>query len=153
MFLFSARAFIEELSRIHPTMVEACEEAVRLGREELGFLRLDNEFYGKVHPISIESAVMECTDRVSTVVLDAGWSDPGSWHALHESGRVDDRGNVLRGDVLVEHVGNSYIRSEAGLVAAIGVENITVVVTDDAVLVAGPDSTRELERLVAALES
>jgi mannose-1-phosphate guanylyltransferase/mannose-6-phosphate isomerase len=151
MFLFSARAFIKELSRIHPTMVDACEEAVRFGREELGFLRLDNESYGKVHPISIESAVMECTDRVSTVVLDTGWSDARSWHALHESGKVDDRGNVLRGDVLVGRVRNSYIRSESGLVAAIGVDNITVVVTDDAVLVAGPDSTRELERLVAAL--
>lgn len=151
IFLLSARAYVDELSRIHPAMVAACEHALRLGKEEAAFFRLDAEAYGRVLPASIESAAMERNDRSSMVVLDAGWSDTGSWRALREGGKTDEDGNVLRGDVVVERITNSYIRSEDGLVAAIGVDNVTVVVTDDAVLVAGPDSAQELESMISAL--
>jgi mannose-1-phosphate guanylyltransferase/mannose-6-phosphate isomerase len=94
---------------------------------------------------------MEHTTRAAVVPVDMAWSDVGSWHALREIGQSDANGNVLRGDVLAERVHNSYIRSEGQLVAAIGVDNVVVVATDDAVLVAGADSAAQVSGLVETL--
>ncbi len=146
IFLLSARAYLGELSRINPAMLSACERAVRDGKEDLTFFRLCADSFGKAPELSIDHAVMEHTTRAAVVPVDMAWSDVGSWPALHGVGQADGDGNVLQGDVLTEDVHNSYIRSEGPLVATVGLDNVIVVATDDAVLVADADSAAEVAR-------
>ena len=151
IFLLSARAYLDELSRINPAMLDACERAVRDGKEDLAFFRLYAGAFSEAPALSIDHAVMEHTTRAAIVPVDMSWSDVGSWPALRDIGTADDDGNVLQGDVLADRVSNSYIRSEGRLVAAIGLDNVIVVATDDAVLVADADSATEVSRIVENL--
>jgi mannose-1-phosphate guanylyltransferase/mannose-6-phosphate isomerase len=151
IFLLSARAYLGELSRINPAMLGACERAVRDGKEDLTFFRLCADSFAEAPELSIDHAVMEHTTRAAVVPVDMTWSDVGSWPALRSVGRLDDDGNILQGDVLTERVHNSYIRSEGQLVAAIGLDNVIVVATDDAVLVADADSAAEVSGIVTRL--
>ena len=151
IFLLSARAYLGELSRINPAMLEACERAVRDGQEDLAFFRLSAEPFGAAPSLSIDHAVMEHTSRAAVVPVDMAWSDVGSWLALRDIATADGDGNVVQGDVLAERMTNSYIRSEGRLVAAVGLDNIVVVATDDAVLVADADSAAEVSGIVAKL--
>ena len=151
IFLLSARAYLGELSRINPTMLDACERAVRDGQEDLAFFRLSAEPFGEAPSLSIDHAVMEHTSRAAVVPVDMAWSDVGSWPALRDIATADGDGNVLQGDVLAERMTNSYIRSEGRLVAAVGLDNVVVVATDDAVLVADANSAAEVSGIVAKL--
>ena len=151
IFLLSARAYIGELSRINPAMLSACERAVQDGKEDLTFFRLCADSFGKAPELSIDHAVMEHTTRAAVVPVDMAWNDVGSWPALRGVGQSDGDGNVLLGDVLAERVHNSYIRSEGPLVATVGLDNVIVVATDDAVLVADADSAAEVSGIVARL--
>ncbi|SKA30460.1 mannose-1-phosphate guanylyltransferase [Enhydrobacter aerosaccus] len=151
IFLLSARAYLDELARINPGMLSACERAVRDGKEDLVFFRLGGTHFAEAPSLSIDHAVMEHTNRAAVVPVEMAWSDVGSWHALHEIGRCDGDGNVLLGDVLADGVSNSYIRSEGKLVAAVGLDNVIVVATDDAVLVADADSATKVSGLVTTL--
>ncbi len=153
IFLLGARAFLGELSRINPAMLEACERAVRDGSEDLGFFRLGGDAFATAPSLSIDHAVMEHTARAAVVPVDMAWSDVGSWPALRDIGNADGDGNVLHGDVVAERVSNSYIRSEGRLVAALGVDNVVVVATDDAVLVADANSAAEVSDIVARLRA
>src|SRR5262249_53912210 len=153
IFLLSARAYLGELSRVNPAMLSACERAVRDGQEDLTFFRLAGEAFGEAPDLSIDHAVMEHTARAAVVPVDMAWSDVGSWPALGDVGTLDDNGNLLHGDVLADRVSNSYIRSESRLVAAVGLDNVVVVATDDAVLVADAQSAGEVSRVVAKLKS
>jgi mannose-1-phosphate guanylyltransferase/mannose-6-phosphate isomerase len=152
IFLLSARAYLDELSRVNPAMLSACERAVRDGEEDLAFFRLSSRSFGEAPALSIDHAVMEHTTRAAVVPVDMAWSDVGSWPALRDISQADEDGNVLQGDVLTERVSNSYIRSEGRLVAAVGVDNIVVVATDDAVLVADADAAAEVSSIVARLK-
>ena len=152
IFLLSARAFLDELARINPAMLNACEEATKAGEEDLAFFRLDPAAFAEAPSLSIDHAVMEHTSRAAVVPVDMAWSDVGSWHALRDIGDADSAGNVLQGDVLAEKVTNSYIRSSEGrLVAAVGLDNVVIVATDDAVLVANADSAAQVSGLVTTL--
>ena len=153
IFLLSARAFLDELSRINPAMRSACERAMQAGEEDLAFFRLDRASFAEAPSLSIDHAVMEHTNRAAVVPVDMTWSDVGSWHALREIGQADAAGNVLHGDVLAEQVSNSYIRSSEGrLVAAVGLDNVVIVATDDAVLVANADNAAQVSGLVQTLK-
>jgi mannose-1-phosphate guanylyltransferase/mannose-6-phosphate isomerase len=152
IFLLSARAYLGELSRINPAMLEACERAVRDGQEDLAFFRLSAESFGDAPSLSIDHAVMEHTSRAAVVPVDMAWSDVGSWPALRDIAAADGDGNVLQGDVLAERVTNSYVRSEGRLVAAVGLDNVVVVATDDAVLVADANAAAEVSSIVAKLK-
>ncbi len=152
IFLLSARTYLDELSRINPAMLSACERAVRDGEEDLAFFRLSSESFGEAPELSIDHAVMEHTTRAAVVPVDMAWSDVGSWPALRDIARADGDGNVLQGDVVTQRVSNSYIRSEGRLVAAVGVDNVVVVATDDAVLVANADAAVEVSTIVAKLK-
>src|SRR5260370_6398857 len=132
-------------------MLAACERAWQEGRQDLSFFRRDAGSFGAAPALSIDHAVMEHTTRAAVVPVDMAWSDVGSWNALLEISQSDADGNVLRGDVLAERVHNSYIRSEGQLVAAVGLDNVVVVATHDAVLVAGADSAAQVSRLVETL--
>jgi mannose-1-phosphate guanylyltransferase / mannose-6-phosphate isomerase len=151
IFLLSARAYLGELSRINPAMLDACERAVRDGQEDLAFFRLSAEPFGEAPSLSIDHAVMEHTSRAAVVPVDMAWSDVGSWPALRDIATADGDGNVLQGDVLAERMTNSYIRSEGRLVAAVGLDNVVVVATDDAVLVADANSAAEVSGIVTKL--
>ena len=104
IFLLSARAYLGELSRINPAMLEACERAVRDGQEDLAFFRLGAEPFGEAPSLSIDHAVMEHTSRAAVVPVDMAWSDVGSWPALRDIATADGDGNVLQGDVLAERM-------------------------------------------------
>lgn len=151
IFLLSARSYIDELGRINPAMLDCCERAIRSGKEDLTFFRLGGTAFAEAPSLSIDHAVMEHTARAAVVPVDMAWNDVGSWHALRGIGRADGDGNVLHGDVLAQDVKNSYIRSEGKLVAAVGLDNVVVVATDDAVLVADADSATKVSALVATL--
>jgi mannose-1-phosphate guanylyltransferase/mannose-6-phosphate isomerase len=152
IFLLSARAYLDELARINPAMLAACERAMQTGEEDLVFFRLDRAAFAEAPSLSIDHAVMEHTNRAAVVPVDMAWSDVGSWHALRDIGDADGAGNVLHGDVLAEKVTNSYIRSTEGrLVAAVGLDNVVIVATDDAVLVADADCAAQVSGLVTTL--
>jgi len=153
IFLLNARIYLEELGRYRPDILEAAEAAFTRGRGDLDFVRLDPEAFAQCPSDSIDYAVMEHTDRSVVVPLDCGWSDLGSWSQLHELGARNDDGNVLVGDVIAEDTADSYIRSEGRLVATLGVDNVVVVETADAVLVADRSRVQDVKRIVERLKT
>lgn len=153
MFVFSARTYLDELARFHPEMAANCRSAVRDGRRDLDFYRLDAERFSGCISQSIDYAVMERTDKAVVIPVDIAWNDVGSWGALWEIGERDEAGNLLVGDVIAHDVKNSYVRAEHALVAAIGVRDLMIVETADAVLVAPRDRGEEVKEIVAALKA
>lgn len=153
MFLFRADRYLEELDRLQPAIGKAARKAVEKANADLDFLRLDKKAFGASPAISIDYAVMEKTPAAALVPADMGWSDVGSWTALQGIGKADAKGTVKVGDVITEDVRNAYLRSEGPLVAALGVENIVVVATKDAVLVAGRDRAQDVKKIVEKLKA
>jgi mannose-1-phosphate guanylyltransferase / mannose-6-phosphate isomerase len=151
IFLFPARLFIDELERLRPDIVAVCREAFATAGRDSDFIRLGKESFATCPADSIDYAVMEHTRRAAVVPVSMGWSDIGSWDALWEMAAKDQQGNSITGNVIAEDARNCYLRSEAGLVAAIGIEDLVVVATDDAVMVAPRNRTQEIKKLVARL--
>jgi mannose-1-phosphate guanylyltransferase / mannose-6-phosphate isomerase len=153
IFLFPAALYLAEIERLKPEILAACKEALAGARTDADFIRLDKAAFADCPSDSIDYAVMEHTACAAVVPVAMGWSDLGSWDALWEMGAKDARGNALSGNVVAEATSNCYLRSEAGLIAAIGVEDLVVVATDDAVMVAPRDRTQEVKRLVDRLRA
>lgn len=151
MFLFSASAYLRELRVFAPDILAACEAAVAAGHAEATTLRLEDAAFRACRSQSIDYAVMEQTSRGSVVPLGAGWSDVGSWAALHEISGQDAAGNVISGDVVAIDCRNSYLRAESRLVGAVGLESCVVVETRDAVLVAPRSRAQDVKLLAEAL--
>jgi len=151
IFLMAARQYLEELRRLNPQLMDACERAVALGQSDLGFFRLDAAAFRRTTAISIDHAVMEHTERAAVVPVSMAWNDLGSWQALRGTLPNDGAGNVVSGDVLARDVRNCYLRSEGRLLTAIGLEDVVVVSTDDAVLVARADRVDEVSHVVEQL--
>lgn len=151
IFLMRCATYLDELARLNPDILTAVKAALAGADSDLDFLRLDADAFGKSPNISIDYAVMEPTDKGAVVPLDVGWSDVGSWDALWEITDKDNAGNVLRGDVMAEDVKDSYLRSDAGLLAVVGIDDVVVVVTDNAVLVAGKKASQEVRTIVDRL--
>ncbi len=153
MFVLPAAAYLEELARLHPALLASCRSALGLASRDLDFLRLEAQAFRAAPSISIDTAVMESTERAAVVPADLGWSDIGSWSALWEAGDKDANGNLLIGDALVHDVTGSYVRSDDCLVAVVGIADVVVVVTDDAVLVASRERGQEVKELVRRLDA
>ena len=153
MFLLRAGTYLELLAQQQPAMYDACQGAMAAARRDMDFLRPDAETFLASPSDSIDYAVMEHTDRGAVVPLDCGWSDIGSWSALCEVGEADGDGNVVEGDVLAQDTRNSYIRGESRLVATLGVDNLVVVETPDAVLVANRNKVQDVKAIVTALKA
>ncbi|QNI93276.1 mannose-1-phosphate guanylyltransferase [Synechococcus sp. A15-127] len=153
MFLFRASAMLAELERLSPEVVSCCRAALEQDTADLDFLRLEREAFAKCPNIAIDVAVMEKTELGTVLPLDAGWSDVGSWSALWETSDRDENGNVLQGRVISEGSRNCYLRSEHRLVVGLGVENLVVVETDDAVLIADRARAQEIKKVVKQLET
>ncbi|MFM9434242.1 mannose-1-phosphate guanylyltransferase / mannose-6-phosphate isomerase [Janthinobacterium sp. CG_23.3] len=153
MFLFRADSYLSELALYQPAIVAACEAAVRLGYRDLDFCRLDEAAFSACPSDSIDYALMEHTAHAVVVPADIGWSDVGSWSALWQVQRADADGNVVRGDVYLDGVANSLVRAESRIVAVIGLQDLVVVETRDAVLVAHKDQVQRVKQVVAHLEA
>lgn len=153
MFLLGAQAYLDELARLHPDMLDACRASVEKAGRDLDFLRLDATSFCASPSQSIDYAVMEHTGHAAVMPVTLGWSDVGSWSELWKTGHKDEQGNVAQGKVVLTDVSNSYIRSERPLVAVIGLDDVVVVATDDAVLVSHKDSAQEVKTLVAELKA
>ena len=152
MFLFPVHRVIEELRRFEPELLDCCERALADAKSDLDFLRLERTAFTAARSISIDYAVMERTQTAAVVPAAMGWSDVGTFEALWQIGARDAAGNVTFGTVSAEDVRNSYLRADHGLIAALGVEELVVVATADAVLVAPRDRAQDLKLLVQRLE-
>ncbi|MDH3398456.1 MAG: mannose-1-phosphate guanylyltransferase/mannose-6-phosphate isomerase [Acidimicrobiia bacterium] len=152
MFMFLASRYLEELERFDPRMVHECRRALDTGEEVDEGIWLDRSAFQAINGNSIDYAVMEHTNRAVVVPLDAGWSDVGSWPALWEISHQDDHGNVAQGDVLTEGTTGSYLRSESRLVAVVGLKDVVVVETPDAVLVCHKDQAQDIKTIVERLK-
>ncbi len=153
MFLFQAGAFLKELERLEPDLLAHCRAAIAGGKQDLDFFWLDAGAFSQARSISIDYAVMERTDRAALVPVQMGWSDIGSWDSLWGATQRDDAGNAIKGDVLHHGAKNSYLRSEGPLVAAVGVEDMVVVATPDAVLVASRSASQDVKQIVEQLKA
>ncbi len=151
IFLFPAQLLLNELERLRPDIVAACRQALAEADRDADFVRLGKEAFAACATDSIDYAVMEHTQHAAVVPVAMGWSDVGSWDALWEISAKDPAGNSIAGNVVAEDTRNCYLRSEAGLLAAIGVEDLVVVVTGDAVMLAPRNRTQEVRQLVARL--
>ena len=151
MFLFRASAMLAELERLAPEVASCCRAA--LSKTRPGIPSAGREAFTKCPNVAIDVAVMEKTELGSVLPLDAGWSDVGSWSALWETSEQSSQGNVLQGHVVAEGSRDCYLRSEHRLVVGLGVENIVVVETDDAVLIADRSKAQEMWTVVKQLEA
>ncbi|MGR5311891.1 mannose-1-phosphate guanylyltransferase/mannose-6-phosphate isomerase [Photobacterium damselae] len=152
MFLFKASRYLAELEKYSPEILKACQAAINTSTQDLDFTRLAKDIFECCPDDSIDYAVMENTQDAVVVPMDANWSDVGSWSALWDVNEKDASGNATRGDVLVENTTNSYIFSQNKLVATVGVDDLIVVETKDAVLVAHKDKVQDVKGIVAQLK-
>ncbi len=152
MFMFRARRYLEELERFAPQIARMSRGAFDSARADLDFIRIDAKTFENCPSDSIDYSVMEKTSDAVVVPLDAGWSDVGSWSALHDACATDGHGNVARGDVIAEDCENCYLYSESRLVAAVGLSDHVLVETKDAVLVAPKDRVQDVKKLVSRLK-
>lgn len=153
MFMFRASRYLEELQTFEPKIVFWCREALAKGQRDMHFTRIDREAFLQCPDNSIDYAVMEKTHQAVMVPLDANWSDIGSWTALWEAGSRSEDGNLLKGDVISIDTSNSYVYSESRLVSTVGVNDLIVVETKDAVLVAHKDHVQDVKRVVEKLKA
>ena len=152
MFMFKASQVLDEMRALAPAIYDACAQAFTAAKRDLDFTRLPTKEFGACPSDSFDYAVMEKTHHGVVVPLDAGWSDVGSWSALHEAIPGDAQGNVCIGDVLTEDSSGCYLQSTSRLVAAVGLKDHVVVETKDAVLVAPKDRVQDVKQLVAQLK-
>jgi mannose-1-phosphate guanylyltransferase/mannose-6-phosphate isomerase len=152
MFAFTARAFLAELERLQPEILAATRKALANAARDLDFLRLDREAFSACRSDSIDYAVMERTNRGAVVRAEMGWSDVGSWSALWETSARDSSGNVTRGDVWLHGASRCYVRADARHVSVLGVEDLVIVETDDALLVAARDHAQDVKEVVEQLD-
>jgi mannose-1-phosphate guanylyltransferase/mannose-1-phosphate guanylyltransferase/mannose-6-phosphate isomerase len=152
MFLFKPSVYLAELEKYEPRILKHATLAFENSYQDLDFCRLDEEAFSESPSDSIDYAVMEQTELAAVVPVDMGWNDVGSWTALWDVQSKDQNGNALRGDVIVDQVQNSLIRAESRVVAAIGVKDLIIVETSDAVLVAHKDSSQDVKKVVDYLK-
>lgn len=153
MFLLRAQTYLDELEKYQPAILVACRDAMAGAQVDMDFVRPDPQHFSNCPSDSIDYAVMENTDLGGVVSLDCGWSDVGAWSALWDVAQRDDSGNAIKGDVILDNCKDSYFRSDSRLVAAIGVDNLVVVETADAVLVADRDRVQDVKRIVNRLRT
>lgn len=151
MFVFKASRYLEELAKFAPSMLDAVKSAYFDGDNDADFIRLNSEIFSKCPADSIDYAVMEHTESAVVIPISCQWSDIGSWSALWESEIQDDDGNVTMGDVILSDVKNSYLRAENRMLVGVGLEDIVVVETPDAILVTHKNKSQQVKKIVEHL--
>ncbi|QNH18351.1 phosphomannose isomerase/GDP-mannose pyrophosphorylase [Xanthomonas sp. SS] len=152
MFLFRASRYLEELRRFQPAIADACSKAWEAAKRDADFIRLDKDAFAASPSDSIDYAVMEKTADAVVVPLDAGWNDVGSWSALLEVSPQDAQGNAHHGDVIEIDCRNTYAYGSR-LIAMVGLQDVVVVETDDAVLVGHRERIQEVKEIVARIKA
>jgi len=153
MFLFKASRYLGELAKYRADILEHCQQAMTDVEHDLDFLRPNKTAFLACPSESIDYAVMEKTDSAVVIPLDAGWSDVGSYSALWEACKKDENQNVLKGDVISHQTTNSYIQSKNKLIATVGVDNLVIIDTPDAILVANKDKVQDVKQIVEQLNN
>jgi mannose-1-phosphate guanylyltransferase len=153
MFMFKASRYIEELEKFAPDMLAICQQSIATETTDMDFVRVDKAIFETCPNDSIDYVVMEKTSDAVVVPMDAGWSDVGSWSTLWEVSDRDEQGNVVRGDAILHNVKNSYVHGEERLISVIGLDDVVVVETKDAVLVAAKDQVQDIKRVVNQLKT
>jgi mannose-1-phosphate guanylyltransferase/mannose-6-phosphate isomerase len=153
MFMLQASTLINELTTHSPDIVKVVNDAVNNAVKDLDFVRLDKQVFESSPSDSIDYALMEKSNNVVVVPLDAQWDDIGSWSALYDIGTKDNNGNVIKGDVITRDTSNSYINADHHMVAAIGVDNLIIIDTPDATFIATQDKAQEVKSIVESLQA
>lgn len=153
MFLMKVSRWLTELERYCPDILAACRRAHNDGSKDGDFYRVAKDAFLACRSDSIDYAIMEKTDRAAVVPLDAGWSDVGAWSSLWQVLDRDESGNVLQGDVMQHDTRNSLILSQQRLIAAVGVNDLIIVETPDAILVAAKDRAQDVKAIVSRLHA
>ncbi|EBL2756458.1 mannose-1-phosphate guanylyltransferase/mannose-6-phosphate isomerase [Salmonella enterica] len=153
MFLFRASSYLQELKDLSPDIYQACENAVGSINPDLDFIRIDKEAFAMCPSDSIDYAVMEHTRHAVVVPMNAGWSDVGSWSSLWDISKKDPQRNVLHGDIFAYNSKDNYIYSEKSFISTIGVNNLVIVQTADALLVSDKDSVQDVKKVVDYLKA
>jgi mannose-1-phosphate guanylyltransferase/mannose-6-phosphate isomerase len=153
MFMFKASQVLKELDAFVPDIVAACRQAIKKGISDLDFFRLDKAAFASCPSDSIDYAVMEKTESGVMLPMAAGWNDLGSWEALWQVGKKDDLDNVVKGDVVLQDVADSYLHAESRLIAAVGLKDHIVVETSDAVMISPRDRVQDVKGLVDRLKA
>tara|TARA_B100000886_G_scaffold213929_1_gene148310 strand:- start:7032 stop:8480 length:1449 start_codon:yes stop_codon:yes gene_type:complete len=152
IFMFKASVILKELKKFSPELVKQCSESLNKKLFDLDFQRLERESFQDCQNISIDVAVMEKTRNAYVLPLDAGWSDVGSWDFVWKKSKNDSNGNVVEGNVISQNTKNSLLSSQSRMIAAIGLENIIVVETSDAILVANKEQCQDVKNIVKILK-
>lgn len=153
MFMFKASVFLNELQRLCPDLLADCKTALAAAKPDPYFIQIPADEFAQCRSESVDYAVMEHTDKGAVVALDAGWSDLGSWASIYESGPIDNNQNRITGDVLTHKTTNSLIQSNHRLVATVGVDDLVIVETADAVLVGHKSDTQAVREIVDQLKT
>ncbi len=154
MFVFKAATFLEELKAYNPEMAELSTMAFEKAAVETDFIRLDAEAFGKIKGDSIDYAVMEKTQKGRVVKLNAGWDDVGSWSALYDISKKDENQNVIKGeDIITLDTTSSYIRGGKRTIATIGLDDVVIVDSDDALLVAAKGKIQDVKKIAEIIKA
>lgn len=152
MFVFKASVFLDELKQFAPEMYRLSVASFENAKSDSDFIRLDKDAFEKIKGDSIDYAVMEKTKKGKVVKLDAGWNDVGSWTALWEIQQKDADGNVIKGDALLLDTARSYINAGKRTVAVIGLDDVVIVDSDDALLVAAKDKIQDVKKIAEEIK-
>ncbi|WP_375752285.1 mannose-1-phosphate guanylyltransferase/mannose-6-phosphate isomerase [Vibrio sp. HN007] len=152
MFMFKASRYIEELSKYRPDILSAAKTSIENAVNDLDFIRVSEKDFSQCPDDSIDYAVMEQTSEAVVVPMDAGWSDVGAWSSLWEVSDKDENGNVLHGDVIPVDTNNTYVMAPERLVATVGTEDLVIVDTKDALLVAHREKVQDIKAVVNQLK-
>ena len=152
IFLFKANTILQEFKKYSNELVDICKESLQGNLFDLDFQRLNKDQFKKCNNISIDNAVFEKTDLGMVIPLDAGWSDIGSWRSIWDNEKKDENGNVLVGKVIDESVKNCLIRSDDRLIVGMGIENLIVIDTNDAILIANKDNSEDIKALIQKID-
>ena len=152
MFMFKASVYLQELEKYNPAIVKSAKDSIANSKNDLDFVRLDKSSFEQSPEDSIDYAVMEKTDKAVVVPLDANWSDVGAWKSVWEVSSKDENGNVLRGDTIAQGTTNTLVHAEHRLVSVLGLEDVVVIETSDAVLVANKNKVQDIKKIVEQLK-
>ena len=153
MFLFKAKTIIKEAEKICPDILNLCLSSIKPKLEDFDFRRLNHNAFEKLPNISFDVAIMEKTKRGVVLPLNAGWSDIGNWKSVWENSYKNNEGNVFKGHVIAKNSENCLVRSESRLVVGIGLKNLTIVETSDAILIADQNQSQEVKDIVEELKT
>jgi mannose-1-phosphate guanylyltransferase/mannose-6-phosphate isomerase len=153
IFMFPTKALLDELEKLRPDILSATRSAVERSLKDMEFVRLEAESFSSSPSISIDYAIMEHTDKAVVLPVHFDWTDLGSWKALWEVGNKDEAGNIAKGDVHCEDVSGCYINGNRRMIAGIGLRNLIVVDTPDAILISDKDRVQGVRQIVDALRA